>query len=781
MPEQKISEKKKEPVKEPETIKEVPEQTNEIPEKSEIIREEKVIEPALTSEQEKRKLAEIQNKNIRQAQNATAGKVTVQKKTKRKTDFEKFIGENLLVKIAVTILVLGMIFLVKWAIDNEWINEVARIGIGVATGGLLIGLGHASRKKYTAFASVLAGGGLAILYASVSLGYQLYQLFPQTVAFVILVIITIFSVMLSLGYDKKSLAVFALVGGFASPILVSDGGGNYMVLFSYIIILDLGMLVLGYFKKWHIVNISALVLTFAIFGGWLGSTWYDTNMPYADAMIFATIFYFIFFGMFLMHNVISKQKFTVLDFSLLLTTTFMYYAAGMFILEEILPTYKGIFTASIAVFNLLVTYPLYKTGKIDKRLIFLLIAVVLTFLSLTAPVQLNGQYITIFWAIESVALLWLSQKTGIKLMRIFSMLVVVLAAGSLFMDWETIYFNIYLGGTSEHMDIIFNKGFITSISVVASFIINSWLLKHDEKIKFIHKINPQGYKTFIGLIILVFMYFAISLELTYHLNYYFERRDEPVALFYSVFHYLYILGMMIWVLKKHQKVMAIIMLALSYISIIVYMSFFNYSYGELVDDYLNKIVENSYMLYRLLATVFVALTAFATWFMFKKILDKKHIVTRMSLWLTIFITVFVFSVDITNFMLVSEYSEFAKFTGESYISGFYELHSSITQSAHRIAWPVLWGVSSFLLIILGLKLNIKDFRFIALALFFVTIVKLFAWDVWYMSQGGRVVAFISLGVLLLIVAFVYQKLKVLLFEKEEKENEQEAGIEENIQ
>lgn len=759
----------------------MPEQTNEIPEKSEIIREEKVIEPALTSEQEKRKLAEIQNKNIRQAQNATAGKVTVQKKTKRKTDFEKFIGENLLVKIAVTILVLGMIFLVKWAIDNEWINEVARIGIGVATGGLLIGLGHASRKKYTAFASVLAGGGLAILYASVSLGYQLYQLFPQTVAFVILVIITIFSVMLSLGYDKKSLAVFALVGGFASPILVSDGGGNYMVLFSYIIILDLGMLVLGYFKKWHIVNISALVLTFAIFGGWLGSTWYDTNMPYADAMIFATIFYFIFFGMFLMHNVISKQKFTVLDFSLLLTTTFMYYAAGMFILEEILPTYKGIFTASIAVFNLLVTYPLYKTGKIDKRLIFLLIAVVLTFLSLTAPVQLNGQYITIFWAIESVALLWLSQKTGIKLMRIFSMLVVVLAAGSLFMDWETIYFNIYLGGTSEHMDIIFNKGFITSISVVASFIINSWLLKHDEKIKFIHKINPQGYKTFIGLIILVFMYFAISLELTYHLNYYFERRDEPVALFYSVFHYLYILGMMIWVLKKHQKVMAIIMLALSYISIIVYMSFFNYSYGELVDDYLNKIVENSYMLYRLLATVFVALTAFATWFMFKKILDKKHIVTRMSLWLTIFITVFVFSVDITNFMLVSEYSEFAKFTGESYISGFYELHSSITQSAHRIAWPVLWGVSSFLLIILGLKLNIKDFRFIALALFFVTIVKLFAWDVWYMSQGGRVVAFISLGVLLLIVAFVYQKLKVLLFEKEEKENEQEAGIEENIQ
>lgn len=49
-----------------------------------------------------------------------------------------------------------------------------------------------------------------------------------------------------------------------------------------------------------------------------------------------------------------------------------------------------------------------------------------------------------------------------------------------------------------------------------------------------------------------------------------------------------------------------------------------------------------------------------------------------------------------------------------------------------------------------------------ITLFGVTLVKLFLFDIQGASEGARVAAFISLGVLLLVMSFLYQKLKVLL-------------------
>ena len=44
----------------------------------------------------------------------------------------------------------------------------------------------------------------------------------------------------------------------------------------------------------------------------------------------------------------------------------------------------------------------------------------------------------------------------------------------------------------------------------------------------------------------------------------------------------------------------------------------------------------------------------------------------------------------------------------------------------------------------------------------ITILKLFVYDIRNASETGKIVAFILLGVLILIISFVYQKLKVLV-------------------
>jgi uncharacterized membrane protein len=92
-------------------------------------------------------------------------------------------------------------------------------------------------------------------------------LFSQTVAFIILIVITIFAVLLSLLYDKQELAVIALVGGFASPFMVSTGKANYDALFIYLLILNTGLLIIAYYKAWRVLNIVSFGFTAIVFAG----------------------------------------------------------------------------------------------------------------------------------------------------------------------------------------------------------------------------------------------------------------------------------------------------------------------------------------------------------------------------------------------------------------------------------------------------------------------------------------------------------------------------------
>ncbi|HEY8937709.1 MAG TPA: DUF2339 domain-containing protein, partial [Cyclobacteriaceae bacterium] len=265
---------------------------------------------------------------------------TVNKKPKpgffeRNPDLEKFIGENLANKVGIGILVLGIGFFVKYAIDQEWINEIGRVFIGILCGGILIGVAHRMRKTFAAFSSVLVGGGIAILYLTIFIAFHEYQLFSQAAAFILMVVITGFTILLSLAYDRIELAILAILGGFGSPFMVSTGEGNYVVLFTYVLILDVGMLVLAYYKKWNLVNIIAYIFTLLLFGSWLGARFDGTNISMiVGAIIFATLFYLVFFAMNIINNIKERTPFQSIEISMLLSNTFLYYAAGMTILNN---------------------------------------------------------------------------------------------------------------------------------------------------------------------------------------------------------------------------------------------------------------------------------------------------------------------------------------------------------------------------------------------------------------------------------------------------------------
>ena len=182
-------------------------------------------------------------------------------KPKKQVNYEKFIGENLFGKIGILIFVIGVGFFVKYAIDKNWINETFRTILGFLTGAALLFVAERLQKKYRTFSSLLAGGAFAVFYLTVAIAFHYYHIFSQTVAFIILIAITVFMSVLSVIYDRRELAIIALVGGFLAPFIVSSGEGSYQVLFTYVSILNLGMFGLSIYKKWSELPIISFVFT----------------------------------------------------------------------------------------------------------------------------------------------------------------------------------------------------------------------------------------------------------------------------------------------------------------------------------------------------------------------------------------------------------------------------------------------------------------------------------------------------------------------------------------
>jgi len=290
---------------------------------------------------------------------------------KNNPDLEKFIGENLFNKIGIAVLVFGIGFFVKYAIDKNWINEYGRVAIGFVCGIILIGLAHYLRRNYRSFSSVLAGGGIVVFYFTIALAFRQYNIISQPVAFILMVIVTAFAVMLALVYNRSELAVIAAVGGFLTPFLVSTGQGNYIILFTYLIILNAGLLALSYFKKWPLINVLALFFTIIIYGGWLVDVFlfHTETPPYNNAFLFATIFYFIFLSMNMLHNISRQKPFKAFDFFILLLINATYFAAGIFILSGLHNgEFKGLFTVAMGIINFVLAFFFFTTQKGHKNL-----------------------------------------------------------------------------------------------------------------------------------------------------------------------------------------------------------------------------------------------------------------------------------------------------------------------------------------------------------------------------------------------------------------------------
>jgi uncharacterized membrane protein len=658
-------------------------------------------------------------------------------------DLEKFVGENLISKIGIAILVLGVAFFVKFAIDNDWIGPAGRVAVGLICGALLAGVAHYLRKGYKAFSSVLIGGALAVFYFTIALAYHEYGLFGQTTSFIIMVVITLFAVALSLLYDRQELAVIALAGGFATPFMASNGSGDYMTLFIYLLILNGGLLLIAYNRGWRLLNLLAFIFTALLFAIWL-ITLDDAAVAYRNAFIFASLFYLIFFASIIAHTIKMQKKFLAADFGMLLSNTCLYFAAGLFCLTEVYAEeFRGLFCIILGVFNLSATYFLFRKQNTDPNILYLLIGITLTFISLTAPIQLSGNYITLFWASEAVLLYWLFQKSRIPIIRWASAIVWAAMLVSLLMDWVSIYGQ---GNTRRLLPILINRGFITTLYAALSCLF-LFRLPHQETKRFWYVL--PGKKLF--LITGVLLLYAAGI---FELKYQFQQRlsGVPVYLLYTL-TYTFAFLLSFTLLAERMKVLAVSRVTkagLLLFGILVYLLYIPQTVS-VQSQLLYKNELRGHFLLHWLSAILVALIIYRA---IRILLQTPVAGTATLLRLSPTVISCFFSIVVVIYLT----TEVHLIVNALFYSSDRSL-ARIKESYLRAGWPIIWGICSFGFMWLGMHYKFKPLRVISLTLFTITLLKLFLYDIRNISAGGKIAAFFILGLLLLVVSFMYQRSK----------------------
>ncbi len=710
-----------------------------------------------------------ENKTPRQPQPGIFSSTEIPQ-TVSKTNLERFIGENLISKIGILILILGIAIGAKYAIDNDLISPLTRIVIGYAFGFGLLGIAFILRENYLNFSAVLLSGAMAIMYFITFFAHSLYGIFNQTTAFVLMLIFTAFTVAAAISFSRQVIANIGLVGAYAIPFLLSNDSGNFTFLFSYVAIINIGILAISIRKYWKSLFYLSFFFTWAIFFGW-----YFLNYRTADhfnlALLFLTINFFTFYLTFLAYKLVSHQSVAIENISLILANSFIFYGIGYSILDsrEGFENYLGLFTIGNAAIHFVFAYAVSRLKSVSQDLVYLLAALVLTFITIAVPVQLDGQIVTLVWTAEAAILFWIGRTKLIRLYEFYSFPLMVLASVSLLLDWQSTFYHNTAQEIIENYYPFFNGVFITGImfAIALAFI---FAVNRDKKYEPAVGVEIRETLSYlIAALALVVFYNAFRMEIGNYFNLQYLQSEIPgsqtnfsAPLIFNydlkLFNFLWQLNFTMLFLtvlsfvsirKFKDLLTSITTRVLSVFVLTIFLIGGLYFLGELRERFMLQEYAEFYsqgwfyIVIRYVCYAFVAGLLFSVYKTFKQDFLQD----------TASDTYFIFDLILHTTLLLILSSELITWT---------EIFGS--KDSYKLGLSIFWGIYAVGLIVLGIYQNKKYLRIGGIALFAITLAKLFLYDIAELGTISKTIVFVSLGILLLIASFLYSKYKSLIFE-----------------
>jgi len=674
-------------------------------------------------------------------------KQTPEKKSRTKNDWEALIGGKILNRVGALALVIGLGFFLKYAFDNDLISETIRVLIGVTIGLLLIVGGLLfHRKNFQAFSQGLAGAGISILYLSVYASFNYYQLVPQPVAFGFMAIVTILTFIQAFHYDSLAVSILGWLGGFLTPFLLSTGQANEVGLFTYILLLDIGLLIVVLKKdSWVVLEALTIAATYLIFYIWYDSFYIEAKL--SISLLFLSLFWVLFFINNFVH--VSKGNKTFIELRQIVSAiSIAFYYLGLYLMID--KNHHDLMGLTTVILSLIYfgnfLYVKQKQQQDVSQQIFSLITSILLF-TIAIYVQFEKFTIIILWALEALIILWIGIKSNIKILWSSGIALTILAILGLLTIGDTFSFS----HIKEFIPIINNRALaflsLSTLLGMGSYLFSKTDINDSTRLRMVFNSTMSG-------ILLIFVAVEIG-DYLHKLRVIEEGYSKDQIRFIKLLSWSIgwsLLSMLSIFYGYRKNLIEMIICGLLALGLGVILSVtvgISYVPIELFSPILNF---RALILFGIIAI----LTAHF-------LLLKKN--QNLYDWLNDLYKIFQVVIVIVVLSLI---------TGE--IRDFYEKEMLLfnrdsidylsTNNLQQLMLSSSWLLYSIILIGVGIWQRSQIIRITSIIIFGVATLKIFLYDLSYLETLYRIYSFIGLGLILLFVSYLYQKYKKIVFEQE---------------
>jgi len=415
------------------------------------------------------------------------------KESSEPTFIDKLIGKvkqyftegNLLVRIGGVILFFGIAFLLKYAAEHSTITIETKLILSSIFSIAVIFLGWKFRKREDNYGLILQGIGLAIGYLIIFMSAKVYDIVPMQTAFIAMFGYVIFGSLLAIKQNSYQLAIFAITGGFMSPVILSNGSGDYITLFSYYLLLDLGVFFISFYKSWRSLNLVGFAFTFIIATVW-GLTDYSSEL-FSTVEPFLIGYYIIYLSIAILTALKGRMNIKgYVDSTLVFGLPLIAFPLQLELVKHF--EYGAGISALVLGIVYSILFYIFKNKKDLEIFSLSLLSIGILFLTISIPYFFNDKLTGAIWAMESIGILWTSFKQNKTFSRYFGE--ILLFIGTIkYIFSTTVYFNL--------RDVVENTMFLLNTVYLGYFIITVSLFS---SAYLLYKNKSQDFEKVVSLI-----------------------------------------------------------------------------------------------------------------------------------------------------------------------------------------------------------------------------------------------------------------------------------------
>lgn len=381
-------------------------------------------------------------------------------------DLEQRIGARWATWVGIVVILVAAALFLKWAFDNAYLGPAARVGIGIVGGCLMLlaGLLLHRRRDVPYLSEGLAGGGLGCLYLSLFAAHSLYDLLGPGRAFASMFAVTLLGTLVAVLTSRLSTAVLAVLGGLLTPLLLQVEQPDERNLLAYLLVLDVLVLLVARFRTWPALTQlawggSALLL--------LPTLWGAPEAPHPlTRLLLLSALFLVFLAAPVFRERATGHRSQPIDLVLVVANAAGYFWAVYVTLEATRPGLEAPWALGLAVLYRLVSSDYGARVPDDPVPVMVHEGVAWTALTLAIPLALDIQWVTFAWAVEGVMLLWLASRAPAAVAAWGGLAALLLACS------RAVAFDRYW---SPDTVALWNVTFLIHLLVAVALVVGGWL------------------------------------------------------------------------------------------------------------------------------------------------------------------------------------------------------------------------------------------------------------------------------------------------------------------